>query len=256
VILITGEEAITKNSSLDGVQTRAFEVYGKPIDDIEFAKEVHIVSENNYGFAGTVFMRAICAVLRERPDYLRQKFLYFAEFLRECGYKNIHADYVAAVVLGDYLAETIIFGTDKETAECEALKCGAAIYALNAEQLTENAVERAWDFVQGWLVSNEFRFNQEATPYYGKIVESDNGQSTDFYVIPQYLDKALEDAGFNVKKSFQGFREHKKIITYTDGEGRIRTKTRARIGNSLLCTYRFRLKRDGTQPLTNNNNQP
>jgi len=256
-IIITGEEAITKNSSLDGVQTRAFEIYGKPIEDVEFAKEIHITTENNYGFAGAAFMRAVCANLKADPDCLKN--LYNKVFLNELksrGLKNIHADYVAAVALGDYLAETLIFGTDTETAKQEATACAETVYAMNAEQLSDNAVERAWDFTQGWLVSNSGRFSHDASPYYGKTEDSTDGGCTDFYVIPQYLDNALEEAGFNIKKTMQGFRERGRIATYRDGDGKIRTKTRARIGSSLLYTYHFRLVCEEIRPLNGETAKP
>jgi hypothetical protein len=198
-------------------------------------------------------MRAICAVIREQPDYLRREYLRFAEMFKERGLKNIHSDYVAAVALGDYLAETIIFDTDKETAEHEAVNCGAAVYAMNAEQLSDNAVARAWDFTQGWLVSNEGRFSMDASPYYGKIEQSNNGQETEFFVIPQYLDDALEDAGFNVKKTMQGFKEQGYLKVFKDSEGKFRTKTRVRISSNLLSVYRFNLQRDGIRPLGSKN---
>jgi len=251
-VMLTGEEPITRNSSLDGIQTRTFEIYGRPIDDMDFAKGVHIVSENNYGFAGALFMRAICAVLRENPEYLRQEYLRFATVLRDKGLKNIHADYVAAVALGDYLAETIVFGTDKETAIRGAIDCGVEVYAMNEAQLSADAVERAWDFVSGWLISNEGRFSHDATPYYGKTSETPGGKSVEFFVIPQYLDAALEDAGFNIKKTMQGFRERGLIVTQKDSGGSVRTKTVGRIDDKMLRGYVFRIQRQGVMPLVGN----
>jgi uncharacterized protein (DUF927 family) len=68
IVMLTGEEPITRNSSLDGIQTRTFELYGKPVDDMDFAKDVHITSENNYGFAGAQFMRGVCPCSVKTPD--------------------------------------------------------------------------------------------------------------------------------------------------------------------------------------------
>jgi bacterioferritin-associated ferredoxin len=254
VVMLTGEEPITRNSSLDGIQTRTFEIYGRPIDDVEFAKDAHIVSENNYGFAGAVFMRAVCAILKNDPDYLKNlNNQMFSSVFKSRGLKNLHADYVSAVALGDYLAETIIFGTDKETAYNEALKCGETVYALNEQQMSTDVIERAWDFVSGWLVSNEGRFSHDASPYYGKKAETPGGQFTEFYVIPQYLDEELEKAGFNVKKTFQGFKERGLIATQADGGGKtVRTKVKTRIGDALLRCYLFKLGRDGIVPLSGN----
>lgn len=53
-ILTSGEQPMTKESSNDGVLTRALELYGKPVDNVDIAHQLHLVSENNYGFAGRI----------------------------------------------------------------------------------------------------------------------------------------------------------------------------------------------------------
>jgi hypothetical protein len=253
IVMLTGEEPVTRSSSLDGIQTRTFEIYGKPIDDIEFAKEVHIASEQNYGFAGAAFMRAVCARLGENKDALLIEYRSIAEELRSKGLKNIHADYVAAVTLGDILAETIIFGTDAETARREAVKCGEEIYALNEAQMSTDVVQRAWDFITGWLVSNEHRFSPDATPCYGKAEPSAGSKYTEYFAIPLYLDSALEEAGFNVKKTFQGLRERGFVIMQKDSDGSDRTKTVGRVNGKVVRGYSFRVKSEHIQPLRGRN---
>jgi len=251
IVMLTGEEPVTRTSSLDGVQTRTFEIYGSPIENPDFAKEVHIVSEQNYGFAGAAFMRAVCAKLKENPDSLRQEYLSILEELKRRGLKNIHADYVAAVCLGDILAETVVFGTDAETARREALSCGEAVYAVNEAQMSTNVVDRAWDFIKGWLVSNEFRFSPDAAPFYGK--SEAQGQDSEYSVIPAYLDSALEDAGFNVKKTLQGLREQGYIATQKDSEGKERTKKLVWIYGKPVRCYVFKLATDNVPPLRGEN---
>jgi len=253
IVMLTGEEPVTRSSSLDGIQTRTFELYGKPVEDMDFAKEIHSVSENNYGFAGAQFMRSVCAMLRESPDFLRREYQTISNKFKEQGLRNIHADYVAAVTLGDILAETIIFGTDSETARREALRCGEEIYALNESQMSTDVVERAWDFIQGWLVSNEHRFSSDATPFYGKTEPSPGGQYDAYFVIPQYLDNALEEAGFNVKKTFQGLRERGYVTTEKDNEGKERTKNRVWVYGKQVRCYVFQIKSDSIQPLSGKN---
>jgi hypothetical protein len=249
IVMLTGEEPVTRSSSLDGIQTRTFELYGKPVDDMDFAKEVHITSEQNYGFAGAAFMRAVCAALRDDPDYLHREYASIATELKNRGLRNIHADYVAAVTLGDYLAETIIFGTDAETARRDALHCGEQIYALNEAQMSTDVVQRAWDFIVGWLVSNEQRFSPDASPCYGKMGSSPGGQHAEYFVIPQYLDAALEDAGFNVRKTFQGLRERGHIATETDSDGKTRTKGRSWVNGKQIRGYEFNVATNDIPPL-------
>ena len=248
IVMLTGEEPVTRSSSLDGIQTRTFELYGKPIEDMEFAKDVHIISENNYGFAGAQFMRCVCSMLRENKDALRREYQRISNKIKEKGLRNIHADYVSAVALGDYLAETLIFGTDSETALCEALACGEAVYALNDAQMSSDVVERAWDFITGWLVSNEHRFSSDATPFYGKSEFDPGEQYTEYLVIPQYLDDALEEAGFNVKKTFQGLRERGYITTQKDSAGKDRTKHSGWVYGKTVRGYLLRVQTSHAQP--------
>jgi len=246
ISIITGEEPITKNSSMDGVQTRCFELYGKPVDDVDFAKDVHIISENNYGHAGVEFMKAICSDLERKPGMLRDMFANAASDLRERGLHNVHADYVAAVTVGDFIAETTVFGTDAQTAYREALQCAEEIYAINASQMSADTTERAWNFIKGWLVGNEKRFTADAFPCYGRLIS--RGKHYEYSVIPQYLDEALEDAGFNVQKTMKGLRDKKLIDLYRDSEGKLRTKTKIRIGDKTLWGYKFNIPCDGSEP--------
>ena len=50
-ILTSGEQPMSKESSNDGVLIRVLELYGKPVDDVNVAHTLHLVSENHYGFA-------------------------------------------------------------------------------------------------------------------------------------------------------------------------------------------------------------
>jgi len=249
IVMLTGEEPVTKSSSLDGIQTRTFELYGKPVEDIEFAKEAHIVSEQNYGFAGAAFMRAICGMLAEDKDFLRREYQAVADAYRSKGLRNIHADYVAAVTLGDILAEIIIFGTDPATARRDAIACGEEIYRLNEAQMSTDVVQRAWDFIAGWLVSNEQRFIPEAIPCFGKVEQSPGRQNAEYFVIPMHLDKALEEAGFNVRKTFQGLRERGLITTQLGSDGKERTKTDGWVCGKHLRGYVIRIRSGNAPPL-------
>jgi hypothetical protein len=168
--------------------------------------------------------------------------------------KNIHSDYVAAVALGDYLAETIIFGTNAETALKEAIENAVAMYEINMNGQSENVIERAWDFVQGWLVSNTAKFSHDATPYYGKTTPSADNQSIEYFVIPQYLDQALIEGGFNIKKTMAGFKERGYIQIEKDSCGKKRTKSLGRIDGKVLRGYVFKLENEGICPLNSVNN--
>jgi len=245
IVMLTGEEPVTKRSSLDGIQTRTLELYGRPVDDVDFAKDVHILSENNYGFAGAEFMKAVCERLKENPDYLSTEFEGIVAKFREIGLKSVHADYIAAVTLGDYLAERIIFGAGSAAAMRDAVKNGQYIFENNAEQMRDDVVLRAWEFIIGWLISNENRFSPDAAPCFGKKERSKGGQFNEYFVIPSHLDAALEEVGFNVDKTVKGLKERELLCGYVDSSGKHRSKWPARINGTMGFVYKFQVKNEG-----------
>jgi hypothetical protein len=189
-------------------------------------------------------------MLCENPDSLKNLFNQtFSNKFKELGLRNIHADYVAAVALGDYLAETIIFGTDKKTAEKEAIECGISVYKAHESEVSDDSIERAWNFVTGWLIGNTQKFSVESTPCFGRVNSNGVERYDEYFVIPQFLDDALQDAGFNVRKSLSGFREQGLIEVYIEPSGgKVRNKIRRRIDGKLLWGYVFKLSRDDLIP--------
>ncbi len=63
---------MSKESSSDGVLTRALELYGRPVENVDTAHQLHLVSENNYGFAGRIFLEyLIDMVLKVKGKFSR-----------------------------------------------------------------------------------------------------------------------------------------------------------------------------------------
>ena len=56
-IISTGEQPLASENSMDGVNSRVLELYGQPISDAGYGREVHRISESNYGFAGRTFIQ-------------------------------------------------------------------------------------------------------------------------------------------------------------------------------------------------------
>lgn len=247
--IITGEEPITSSSTSDGVQTRTLELNGRPVDDKEFAQLVHKNTEVNFGYAGAAFMRAICERLKSEPDFLEKKYVEVYAALKAKGLKGVHAEYIAAVIVGDALAETLIFGKDAEAAEKESFENGIAIFKHNEEQLQTDVIRSAYSFVVGWIASNEGRFAENAftSPIYGKKVDGGEYRST-YYVIPLYLEKALEEAGYNVEKITRGFWDKGFITPYNDANGVRRKKYQITINGVKADMYRFDLVKKDKPP--------
>lgn len=76
-----------------------------------------------------------------------------------------------------------------------------------------DTIDRAWDFVTGWITSNKNRFLPDSTLCYGKI-EQDK-----VYIIPNILRQALEKNGFDYSKVTRGFKDRGFIEVQIDYKG-------------------------------------
>lgn len=249
--IITGEEPITSSSTRDGVQTRTLELNGVPVDDKEFGQEVHILSENNFGHAGAEFMKAVCKKLKQEPKYLETKYAEVKDALRVKGIRGVHADYIAAVIVADMIAETVVFGTDIKTAEREAYENGEYIFKNNADQHHGDNIESAYSFVVGWLASNESRFikgtsQPYTTPVYGRIEDSEYKAS--YLVVPIYVEEALKERGYNVEQVTRGFADKRYLYVWTDAGKKRRKKVTTTLNGVRMELYRFDLIKKDKPP--------
>lgn len=248
VVMITGEEPITSNNSKDGVQTRTIELYGKPVDDEDFASKVHTISEDNYGFAGEKFIKTVCEMLKVDSHFLTKRYIRVHEALQAKFGKHIHLEYIAAVIVADYLAEVLIFKTDKATAEKESYEMGCAIFENNKEQLHKDNIETAYEFMLGWLASNGSRF--EDSSYQSQFGKKEvNGEVATYFIIPSVLESALTEAGYNVTKIIRGFRDRGYIFSDIDTNGDARKKFSKTINGVEIKAYKIVIDKRKPKPV-------
>lgn len=232
-ILSTGEQPILTNNSMDGEQTRVMDLYGKPISDEAFAREVHQVSERNYGFAGEKFVQWLFKnyFTKERNstdpaghgaisvDKLKSDYEKLGAYINEV-YSLLYDDpgfplqNVSAIMLGDALSSQSIFGVDKETAMNDAMSLGLTILSNIHSQEKKDSISRAWDFICDWARSNKEHFvvkkvgnkgftHYGLSPIYGRYFPEEE----EIHFIPSCLYSALESGGFNLDKCYTGFKE-------------------------------------------------
>lgn len=214
IMITSGEQPISNESSNDGAITRVLELYGRPVDDIGFAHDLHIVSKDHYGLAGEQFIKYIIKNINEcgaKQDYAQIS----KEISRKCVFEvpKSRLDNVSLVCLGDYYASISIFNVERTRAWNEAIELGAKILENCKELQKSDTIDRAWDFVTGWITSNKNRFSPDSTPCYGKI-EQDK-----VYIIPNILRQALLENGFDYSKITRGFKERNFIETKIDNKG-------------------------------------
>lgn len=228
-IISTGEQPLSSESSMDGVDSRVLELYGPPIEDPEFGRKVHQISESNYGFAGKRYIEYLIEQVLPQKGKMQADFTKLhdgikAHFDMLClGDPGVHLDNIAVLALADTYSAQSIFGLNEEQAYKEALQFGIAMLT-NAKSLEkEDVVERAWSFVKDWVAANRKRFAQESIPCYGSI------EPNHVFIISTNLRQALEESGFSYTKCIKGFQERGYIATNCDSDGKRRSQTQKRI---------------------------
>ncbi len=224
IMLTSGEQPMSNESSNDGAITRVLELYGKPVEKVSFAHDVHTISGGNYALAGKEFIEFIINNISEKiakDDY--KKLLKEIDLKCDFEVPRAQLDNVSAVCLGDYYAEISVFNTPKNEAWSESIELGTQILENCKELQKADTVNRAWDFVVGWIASNKNRFSPDSTPCYGKF---EKGR---VYIIPNVLRQALKENGFDYSKVTRGFKDRNFIETCFDSNGCIKMQVQKKI---------------------------
>lgn len=224
-IISTGEQPLSAENAMDGVDSRVLELYGPPTADAEQGRIIHQVSESNYGFAGKRYIEYLIGNILTNKETLRQNYERIREKLQTGfeGDPGAHLDNIAALALADCYASVSLWNMTIEDAFAEAVSLGDTVLK-NAKSLEkEDVVERAWHFLIDWVATNKTRFETTITPCYGKI------EPGKVYIIAAVLRQALEDGGFSYTKSIRGFRERGYIEVFSNAEGRENTQCQKKI---------------------------
>ena len=279
-ILSTGEQPMTTDSSMDGVNTRLMEIYAAPLatapnipsfsDTLDtassgmpfigsedensassnvdimntdtFAQQLHQVSEENYGFAGEKFIRFVVSKLEnDNNDAGNPIKVDYKRIRAEFNSTNIHTDDVAVLALADYYASIAVFGIDEPVAFEEAIMLSNQLLGNLEANKPQGSIESAWQFVCGWVSSNRAQF---VTGKEGYAVSSALGkiEQQQVFVIVRELNDALENAGYSARKCIKGFQEHGYIESFPDAAGIKRSQTGRRIQGVYTKVYALNLK--------------
>lgn len=225
VILATGEEPITTETSQTGVSTRVLEIYGPPFDDERSAGLMHQSTAENYGWAGIEFVRRIIAT---GEDAIKERFAAMLEFVYTCtdGRNGSHAAGIAAVATADALLSEWLFAAPREEAEARARQMAEDIVRENAENSVRDVNETATQYVADWIASNDKGFHGDG---YGPRLGEIDGNFA--YIFPSILNKAIADGGFSTRKTLKYFAEQEIIETYIEG-GAVRYSQQRRFNGS------------------------
>lgn len=227
--LATGEEPLSRESSIGGVKTRVLEINSYPVVPEALAKQIYLQSDRHCGVAGTEYVSRLMTVLREDPAAVYDAYTALQQILTADypAHLSVHVDAVTCVALADYLASQWLFGLARQQAEQEAYDLARAVLDELPTRRDVSDLDRGWDFVQNWLAANHTRFESEvggevkAGPIYGFYRDGHT------CIYPEALTSAMSDAGFAPDKLLREFANAGKIMTATEsGERRFKIRVR------------------------------
>ena len=247
-IISTGEQPLASENSMDGVNSRVLELYGQPVSNPEYGREVHRISESNYGFSGRMFIQYL--IENEITD--RKKMHEDFETMRDTlvqkfanlnkGDIGVHLDTIAVLSLADWYSSVSVFNADRGVAWKEAVELGIALLSNAKEQEKEDVIVRAFAYITDWIAANRTRFEKHATPCYGMA------ETNKVYVIASEFRSALEDGGFSYAKCIKGFKERGFIDSYADAGGVERTQCQKRIQGVNVRAICLNMKLEALYP--------
>lgn len=220
IILTTGEEALSTESSAGGIKTRAIELYGLPFgNDDELAASIHSKVSDTYGTAGPEYIRRL---MNEDVVKLREIHREWVKKVKEIQplLDGSHALSIAGLLLADVLSSIWIWDIEIEqaTQEAENLLKGILVSIEISDKAGESG--RAYDYLMGWININEQKFRSEAIERFGAF----NPAEKLVYIFPPALDRALKDGGFNPKRIKRDWAVKNIILKDRQGKGSINVK--------------------------------
>lgn len=223
IVLTTGEQPLSSDSSSTGIKTRVAEIYGLPIPDEILARRMHDTTKETFGTAGVEFIRKLIQEAATNMDQIKEMHQRTKAAITESFADNVssHIDLVTAACLADYYASQWIFDKDENTAGQEAAALAETIlgYLESAAEADESS--RAYEYIISWYHVHKSYFGGDAKEQYGRA----DGEKLCIY--PTAFDKAMKEGGFSPTRILRDWAEQELIETETRGnEGKVRYRVR------------------------------
>jgi hypothetical protein len=213
IVLTTGEEPLSTNSSTAGISTRTLELYGLPIPSETISSRLHKTTKEQFGTAGPAWIAELITALNADTNMVVEDHLLIEEKLKEWHGDKVasHRAAIAQVVQGDYYSSMWLFGLERKEALQQALKLAETIFSqLETAKEYEDAF-RAYDYLISWYNVNATFFNffekGDHRQRYGMIDERY------LYLFPTVFERAITEGGFNPKRILKDWAENNLIQT-------------------------------------------
>jgi hypothetical protein len=213
IVLTTGEEPLSTNSSTAGISTRTLELYGLPIPSETISSRLHKTTKEQFGTAGPAWIAELITALNADTNMVVEDHLLIEEKLKEWHGDKVasHRAAIAQVVQGDYYSSMWLFGLERKEALQQALKLAETIFSqLETAKEYEDAF-RAYDYLISW-------YNVNAT-FFNFFEKGDHGQRYGMiderylYLFPTVFERAITEGGFNPKRILKDWAENNLIQT-------------------------------------------
>lgn len=218
IALCTGEEPLSADNSTAGVMTRTLELYGTPIDDEELAADVYRWSKLYYGVAGPDFIRKLIKVYPPGDKKLVEEQTRLSSEIAE-EFPDLlpsHIGSITILVIADMLISYWFFTAEEDKSTISTDDFIAEISSMLKTVQDVSDAERAWEFIQGWLASNNSHFQGNSFEPYGECLPTRHV----IYIIAEKLDRALEEKGFSPAKVRRDLASAGYIRTFYDGDSK------------------------------------
>lgn len=210
IVLTTGEEPLTSESSQTGVHSRTIQIMGSPFNSEKEASQMHTLVSKSYGHGGAKFIKRLTEELNGNSDFLRKLYEGILSELSDEYQEKVgsHISSVSVVAAADVLISRWIF-EDRGDSVSMAKK----VLDNLEDEREADVVDRAYDFIKGWILSNDNQFSINAKERFG--FKEEKGK---YYVFPHILERALTDQGYSYRKILRSRGDRGKIEVSWDGE--------------------------------------
>jgi len=234
IVLTTGEEPLSTDSSPTGVKTRTLEWYGEPFEgDESEARSIYGLAKRHHGHAGPIFIQRLIAEDKEEPGFLKHDMDAITGLLEKDFPDALgsHLTAVALVTTADFYASHWIFGEDEADAMQGALNTARAVLSALESASEADEANRALEWVRSWVAQHEPKFDPEGATQevFGWRGTGPNGDAGWVYIFPTAFKRCMKEGGFSERRILRDWAERGWIETSSEGE-KTRFQIRKRMG--------------------------
>lgn len=214
IVLMTGEQPFISDNAQGGAINRTLEISCGSTAIYDNPQELLDVLDNNYGFAGRLYIEAIKAIT---PHKVKEIYKYFLEKVNALNKMKKQSNALAAVLTGDYIAEKVIF-KDGVTIDINT----ASTVLVDADSISEDT--RCYNYLLEQVAINVDHFvpisaNEETkAPIFKYEQWGIYSKSKDvIFIIKAIFDKFCIQGGFSPKRFLDWAAKNGKIQVSNSG---------------------------------------